>query len=372
MSSQAFSDWTQVGRRIGFVRSGLGVSREQLAERMNLPLESIVEIEAGERPLSTSELARVALALGQTPGSLTSEPPPQIVSLRSQRAGAETRRIDIEIEGLARDFDLLFELEVLDRSVDRPRFSQPEVIDEAASLAKGLRAQYGPSVGPLVALDVWAERVGLHSFSIELGDNEPDGAYLSLGDRGIALINGSRPSGRRRFTLAHEIGHHLFDDPYATDWAVLEGPPTEQLMSALAVHLLLPRESIEARWNELQSGSATPRLAAITIGAEYQVSWSVVCAQLSRFGILEGSAHADLLAYPPTRADYVENGLRFDRELESPSVPPKFAASVLSAFRRRKIGDTRAVEILRESIAFEDLPSQSKVPLEAYASELDQ
>lgn len=49
----------------------------------------------------------------------------------------------------------------------------------------------------------------------DLGEEGRDGAYVAVDKWGVALINGSVDPGRRRFNLAHELGHHLFADAYA-------------------------------------------------------------------------------------------------------------------------------------------------------------
>jgi hypothetical protein len=40
---------------------------------------------------------------------------------------------------------------------------------------------------------------------------------------GLALVNGLSPVGGRRFTLAHELGHHVFADQYSDAWILGTG-----------------------------------------------------------------------------------------------------------------------------------------------------
>ena len=78
------------------------------------------------------------------------------------------------------------------------------------------RAGLGAGSGPLLELQAAAERIGLLAFSLDLGRSGGDAAYVSLSGRlGVAVVNGAMEPGRRRFNLAHELGHHVFGDAYA-------------------------------------------------------------------------------------------------------------------------------------------------------------
>src|SRR5690606_31567916 len=96
---------------------------------------------------------------------------------------------------------------------------------EVAALAARQRlAEREPTFAhkPLRELARVAELFGLCSLVLELRSDEPDGIYVPIdtpGDaRGATVINGCLPVGRRRFTLAHELGHHLLADEYTIDF----------------------------------------------------------------------------------------------------------------------------------------------------------
>jgi Zn-dependent peptidase ImmA (M78 family) len=61
-------------------------------------------------------------------------------------------------------------------------------------------------------LQLIVERLGLLAFSFDLGPSVIDGGYIRSGEIGVALVNGTADPGRRRFNLAHELGHHLVAD----------------------------------------------------------------------------------------------------------------------------------------------------------------
>ena len=55
----------------------------------------------------------------------------------------------------------------------------------------------------------------------------------------------------------------------------------------------------------------------------------------------------------------------------APLVPPGYAAAVIRALRRTKIGPTRAIELLHGTLHECDLPPERQLPLEAMTAELE-
>jgi len=89
--------------------------------------------------------------------------------------------------------------------------------------------------------------IGLLPFAVHLGDGADAGIVL-LRARGVTVINGALRVGRRRLILAHELGHHLIRDPYATDWRIDQTDTTqlEARLDRFARALLLPEADVRA------------------------------------------------------------------------------------------------------------------------------
>lgn len=86
--------------------------------------------------------------------------------------------------------------------------ASPEVIERAAGLVL-LRNRI---TEPPVDVDAVAENEGLRFEYMEL--TAVSGAYMREGvGRGCAFIAVHEPRLRQRFSKAHELAHHLFDDP---------------------------------------------------------------------------------------------------------------------------------------------------------------
>jgi hypothetical protein len=184
-------------------------------------------------------------------------------------------------------------------------------------------------------------------------------------------VNGRAPTGRRRFTLAHELGHHVLADKYSDEWILgIGGGERERLINAFAVHFLMSRDAVTSRWKAL-AGDRDPRQAAVVLGAEFGVSWTAACAQLCNLGLIDDARREQIEHDRPRKADYVEGGILLRDDLVPPAAPPMFAAAVVKAFRRHKLSAARAVEILRGTVAADELPPEDVVPIDSLRSELD-
>ena len=116
------------------------------------------------------------------------------------------QRLEDELEKTSRDVELLIEIGTLSLS-PTARQSRVRTISEAESRASAARSLLGYGDGPLTNLQSTVEKLGLLAFSYDLGPHVIDGCYVRLGEVGVALVNGSVDAGRRRFNLAHELGH---------------------------------------------------------------------------------------------------------------------------------------------------------------------
>ena len=141
----------------------------------------------------------------------------------------------------------------------------PATLEEAEGAAATARGWMRVSDGPLLDLQRRCEGLGLLAFSLELGEEGRDAAYVAVDRWGVALVNGSVDPERRRFNLAHELGHHLFEDAYAPEVTISPGSETERMINAFAAHLLLPRREVTEAWQ----GFDDSRLAAVAIGVRF-------------------------------------------------------------------------------------------------------
>ena len=367
MSLERLPNWSAVGARVAETRRMLRLTQTELGDQLGLGRTTIAKIESGNRALSALELAALARVTALPIDWFVSESPPVVASRRAEDT-REPSAVDVRIEALAREVMQLLELGLLRPTNAKITLPVPRGVAEAEQAATKIREQIGHDAEELVDLSAVAERLDLFSYSLEFPDSQTDGAYVAISDEaGVALVNGTYPSARRRFTLAHEIGHHVFQDAYAVDLDLTASP--ERLINAFAIHLLLPREALQRRWRELQ-GKDDSRRAAIILGAERRVSWTALCGQLVNVGLIDRRSGDNLREVPPRRAEYLELGVSIAEELVPPAIPRPIVQAVLRGYRRHRLGTGRTLELLHGAVSEDDLPEQDVLPREALAGEL--
>ncbi len=366
-------EWAEVGARIATSRRSRGLSQDDLAARVGLDRTAITKVEAGRRHISSLELARIAEVLDRPLDWFVSSPPPSIISRRAAVAGRRgDENSDFAIEDVARDLAVLLGVQVLTPNIAKGSFRAIATDEEgwgpeqAASQARALIGVDDNS--PIHDLAEYVERVGLFPYSFSLGEASADGAYAEVDGLGIAVINGEIDPGRRRHTLAHELGHHLFGDAYSVDWGA-DSSATEQSLDAFAAHLLLPRAGVCNRWQTLRQQHEL-RQSAIILSAEFRVSWTAALRHLRDFNLTTRDEQRLLDSRSPTRADYLECNVRVVEELQSPYIPTGVAAAAIRAYRWHRLSAERVVAMLRGQIVLDDLPEPDEIPLESIRGDL--
>ncbi len=346
------------------------MTQAELGHAVGLDRTAIAKLETGVRKVSAAELLAIASALDRPIDSFVFESPLSVVSRRSDAlAGGRSRLLDTWIDRLARDVAFTVGQGILADTEERPSLKLPSDVAGAEFLAAEARNLMAVAGGPLRDLQRACERVGLLAFSLDLGDVGGDAAYVEVGGLGVALVNGCIDPGRRRFNLAHELGHHLFGDAYAPEITISSSDDMERLINAFAIHLLLPRGSVTEEWRAL--AEQDERLAAVAVSARFRASWSATCRQLCNLALIDDAKRQKLVSTPPNAADFVALGERWEAELQAPAVPPRYGIRVMSAYQAGRLSASRTVELLYGTVTIEELPEQRALPLESLRREFD-
>lgn len=364
--------WEELGKRVMAARRQMGLTQVELAEALQVDRTVITKIEGGLRTVDTLELARLSKVLRRPIGWFVREPPPSVISRRADREDM-IRIEDVQLEEIAQDLEQLIELGVLSPPASKSALIESleatEQVSFDARRAAGLTAEE-----PAWDLVRIVERLGLYVFVLRFEEHDgsgADGSYIALDRGGVALVSGAASSGRRRFTIAHELGHHVLADQYATEWVVGAGATDrERVINAFAIHFLLPRPAVQQRWQALGEG-ADPRGAAIHIAADFGTSWSATCAQLLRLECITTPVYEQLSQRKPLQIEFLERELRIRDDVAAPVVPPAYTAAVIRALKKAKISSSRALELLHGTIHPRDLPAEKPLSLEAMTAELD-
>ena len=360
----AHVDKLVLGERLARARDAAGMTQEGLGRAVHLDRTAISRLEAGDRKLSVPELVAIAAALGRPLSYFVSPPVPAVVSRRSDptQAHETTHALDIELETFAADLRTLVEMALV-VPVGRP-VSERTPRDHVAAeiLAQTCRRSLSFENEPIQDLGETCERLGLHSYSAPLGSGGPDGGCVEVGDGpdvvGAAVVNGDAPAGRRRMTLAHELGHWVSGDAYDQGASADD----ERMISSFAIHFLAPRAGVQEVWG--RNPERVIRDRALAVGAMFRLSWSAAVGQLRNLGLIDSRQRAALIDDEPRSGDYKRLGLSWTDELASPYVSPGFASACLNGYVSGRLTESRCLELLRSTVAEPDLPRQQPMTLD--------
>lgn len=359
-------DAKTLGGRIKQAREDLDITQEHLANGAGIERTALTRIEKGARKVSAVELVGLAEVLATPLAWFVRDPLPMVVSRRSD-AGPNhevTALMDRHLELFAGDVAGLLESGVITTVPVRPQWRTPQSHPEAETTAGQVRAHLGVGADPLLELPGIAERLGLFSCALRLGQSGADGAMVEVSSgAAVAVIDGDTRLGRRRMSLAHELGHWLFGDPFDTD-----ASNAERMINSFAAHFLAPRAGVDGIWRKYRNDAVRDK--AIRVAAMFRMSWSAVIFHLRNLNFLVEDEYRALdEGRNPVAGEFAKLGLTLDTdELRPPSLSPALTAAIVEAYIDRKMTAGRAVELLRGALAEDDLPERRKETAEDFAS----
>lgn len=356
-------DTESLGRRVAQAREDAGMTQDGLGRAVELDRSAISRLEKGERKLNVPELVQIASVLGRPLSYFVADPVPSVVSRRSDTAHAHssTRQLDIELEQFSSDVRGLLERNLLPA---RERIIRhiPQDHSGAESTAASIRSHASLGSGPIIDLGQACEDLGMYTFAASLGERGADGGCVEVeygtGTVGAAVLNGDVPAGRRRMTLAHELGHWVFGDAYDSEVSI----SSERMINSFAIHFLAPRAGVTRVWNEHKSWA--PRDRALTVGAIFRLSWSAAISQLRNLELIDHGQHRSLNEYEPSRGDYLRLGLMWLDEFSAPYLSPSFTSAILNAYAAGRLTSARTLELLRGTLTTDQLPTRTSGSIE--------
>ncbi|HWE89639.1 MAG TPA: XRE family transcriptional regulator [Pseudonocardiaceae bacterium] len=361
------ASWLEIGERIAEARRAADMSQGELATRIGLDRTAMVRIEAGERRVSALELARLGEELGVPMAHFVSRPPAPLASQRrgldetTDSASRSHYRLDVLLETHARNAQWLVEQGFLvppAPSVDVPRSTTGVDVGEVTKLARNAREAMGAPSGPLGALASVVEEFGLY---VTVADEDAEGASLLLEGFGVAIISGRSEPGRRRWTAAHELGHHLLHDAYNSDVGVAAGRDgREQLVDRFAGEFLLPDNDLLSTWRRMSGADQSPRDVLLGLATDYRLSWSAVVARARQAALVNVADARRLRANTPVRGDFLAiRGSEPSPDLTIGETGAQWRRAVLSAWHQGAITGARTVELLYGAVTVDDLPARN-------------
>ena len=275
----------ELGRRIRAAREACGLTQEALAQQVGLTRIAVVQIEQGNRAVSSLELDRIAFVLGRDIGDFFaeqfSEQDALIALFRLDPQIADRKEI---VDALRQCLALGHEMTNLERllRIDRAQlltasYNLPaprtrwDAIQQGDRIAAEERQRLGVGVVPLGDMTDLLESQGVRTGVVELPE-DISGMTLSDSKVGIfVVINQRHGDARRRFSLCHEYGHVLMDrDRFG---AVSRDGNRDELLevraNAFAASFLMPAEGL--RQFIAGFGKGRPSRAAVSVYDEKNV-----------------------------------------------------------------------------------------------------
>ncbi len=154
--------------------------------------------------------------------------------------------------------------------------------EDIESRAKEVLRQQGLNTIPVDPV-ILANLLGMSVHNAKFADDNLVGMIAKRGDKVTLLVNASDPPYRKRFTIAHELGHHflhlledgefvdseadLFRLPHDDQKQVAPQRRREVQANMFAAALLMPSDEVEARWDKCRSVQEMARIFNVSESA---------------------------------------------------------------------------------------------------------
>ena len=270
----------EVGQRIRALRESLGWTQGELATRLERTQTAVSYWESGRRSLSLDDLVDVARILGVANSELLPDGPPRQQVPALLRAVAD--HVDAgQLAGQLEQFAL--QAQDLQQPSVRWRIAPASPRDTADALLEAAGI-----VSPPVPVEDLVRDCGVQILAWDLQDI--DGLVLELETGPVIWVNGDQARTRQRFTLAHELGHHLLRhaDTFHLDLGgdlapnATGGHPTydwrvERAANEFAANLLMPASMVR------RAAATVTDVAALA--AQFKVSPAAMGFRLTALNI---------------------------------------------------------------------------------------
>jgi Zn-dependent peptidase ImmA (M78 family)/transcriptional regulator with XRE-family HTH domain len=270
----------EVGRRIRLRREELGLSQGALARRLGKTQTAVSYWEAGKRTPAVEDLLELADTLSTTVAALVPQNPSRKNVGAVLRALAD--QIDREDLGNAlEDFAKAAESSpTLTPSLRVPNAAGPREMAEAIHALLGIRQ-------PPVEVYMVAQALGVKVLEWNFSE-AVDGLIVQLADGPAIGLNEDQSLVRKRFTLAHELGHYVlkhhatFHVDYADVGGTAGDSPTynwrhEREANEFAANLLMPADAVRRRYGS--------RSTVASLASAFNVSKPAMGFRLTALGL---------------------------------------------------------------------------------------
>lgn len=350
--NRGIGDEEMIGQKLKVARAAAGLSLRDLSARIGgrVTAQAIGKYERNEDMPSSGVLIALARALGVSEDYLLSASELALEGAEFRKKAGSSAREEAALEARAIHFMERY-LAIEDllnlRSVEWEKpWSAPYPVKElrdAEDAARSVREEWGLGNDPIPNLAELLEERGIKILSLDLDDIDGLAAKVRRKDREAArviVIKKSTWSERKRFNLAHELGHMVIDPAQWLD--------EEKAAHRFAGAFLIPADVLRSEVGAKRSSISLGELVALK--QRFGVSIQAIAYRCKDLGILNQAAFARLFkifAQRGWRAPPYEEPGRLDPEVEEPK---RFERLCYRALAERVIGESRAAELLGISV----------------------
>jgi Zn-dependent peptidase ImmA (M78 family) len=271
---------TRVGDVILTARRAAGLTQEDLAARLGITQAALSRYENDLREPDDDAVARISEELDVSPEFLTHafQLTGAIAADAHMRRQKTTKVSDWKAAEAKLNLYRMRSTFLMRRVPINPANHIPTFDPDDTTPADGakmVRAQWRMPIGPVRNLTRWVESAGVIVIEEHLGTKRIDGLSQWASDYPVLLLNADLANDRKRWTLAHELGHLVLHSNYFD-------PDVEAQADAFAAEFLMPRHVIEPDLRDL-----TPA-RLIALKKQWGVSMAAIFEHAYRLGKVTG------------------------------------------------------------------------------------
>jgi len=281
------------GDRLKLARKKAGYSLRGFSDALGnkVSAQAIGKYERDEMMPASDVLTAMAKALDVNLEYLLSNQVKELIGVEfRKKSGTSVKdRSRVEATVIERVERYLSVEEILD--LDSAEWHQPfdperlDTLEDAENLAERLREKWGLGIDPIPNMTELLEEKGIKVLVIDLP--EKVSGLTCMVERGegipqvpVIVVNINFPLERRRFTLAHELGHRIIDESSPVD--------TEKASDIFAGSFLVNPDHLKQEIGSQRNSVSFPEL--IQLKRLYRVSAASMLMRYKQAGILSESA----------------------------------------------------------------------------------
>jgi Zn-dependent peptidase ImmA (M78 family)/transcriptional regulator with XRE-family HTH domain len=354
-----------IGQRLKLARAASGLSLRELQEAIQnrVTAQAIGKYERDEDMPSSGVLAALARALNVSEDYLLAMDELVLDGVEFRKKSIASKKEEAFVEGqaihlLERYLTLEDLLGLASVVWDRPREAPYPVKDvaDAENAARAIRLHWALGIDPIPNLSELLEERGIKVLSVDLTDI--DGLTAKVRRKGgepipVIVVMRNIWSERKRFTLAHELGHMLMD--------IRPGTDAEKAANRFAGAVLMPAEAL---WREIGKQRTSISLGELLHLKElFGASFQAIVYRCHDLGIINDASYRRLFKI------FNDRGWRKPPHQEPGAIassaeePRRMERLCFRALAEGVISESKAAEVL--GISVRDLTQRMDQPATA-------